>query len=288
LTCAELWLKYHYPIEYITALINNTGLSKKKFGQELLPAYINYARKRGITVLGPDINLSQEQFTIEGNAIRYSLGHIKNVANSSATIVANRPFKDIADFYERAVTESVSAKGKPTKRRVNKKVVESLIFAGAFDCFGKREDVIRQYYDCRKESDAEIFQGTEKQWRNREEEVIGVCLSVKPLRWRFASLIKQGHWCPIEDVDAHGRTKVFGRIAHILAKTSKKGNQMFVVELTDDIDTMKFFVFGGAMVKFTSDYKVGYVAAIPLKKFEDSESGARFFDVDRDGEIVER
>jgi len=58
------------------------------------------------------------------------------------------------------------------------------------------------------------------------------------------------------------------------------------VELTDDIDTMKFFVFGGAMVKFTSDYKVGYVAAIPLKKFEESQT--RFFDVDRDGEIVER
>jgi hypothetical protein len=51
---------------------------------------------------------------------------------------------------------------------------------------------------------------------------------------------------------------------------------------------MKFFVFGGAMTKFTNDFKVGYVAAVPLRKFEDSDSGARFFDVDREGEIVER
>ena len=288
LTCAELWLKYHYPVEYITALVNNAHLGKKKFGQELLPSYVNYARKRSFEVLGPDINRSQEQFTIEGESIRFSIGHIKNVANSKTVVVAGQPYKDMADFYERAAVETVTAKGKPTKKRINKKVVESLIFAGAFDCFGKREDIIKQYYECRKDKKTEVFQGTEKQWREREEEAIGVCLSVKPLRWRYAKLIKDNHWCAIGDIEGHGRTKVFGRISHILSKTSHKGNQMYVVELTDDLDHLKFFVFGGAMTKFTSDFKVGYVAAVPLKKFEDSDSGARFFDVDRDGEIVER
>jgi DNA polymerase-3 subunit alpha len=286
LTCAELWLKYHYPVEYITALLNNTHLGKKKFGQELLPSYINYARKRNFVVLGPDINRSQAQFTIEGDDIRFSIGHIKNVANSTPAIVAGQPYQDMADFYERAAVETVTAKGKPSKKRVNKKVVEGLIFAGAFDCFGKREEIIKQYYACRKDKKDVVFEGTEKQWREKEEEAIGVCLSVKPLRWRYAELVKKNHWCAVSDVEDRGRVKVFGRIAHVLAKTSKKGNQMYIVELTDDLDSMKFFVFGGAMTKFINDFKAGYVAAVPLRKFEDSET--RFFDVDREGEIVER
>lgn len=288
LTCAELWLKYHYPVEYITALLNNTHLGKKKFGQELLPSYINYARKRNFVVLGPDINRSQAQFTIEGDDIRFSIGHIKNVANSTPAIVAGQPYQDMADFYERAAVETVTAKGKPSKKRVNKKVVEGLIFAGAFDCFGKREEIIKQYYACRKDKKDVVFEGTEKQWREKEEEAIGVCLSVKPLRWRYAELVKKNHWCAVSDIEDRGRVKVFGRIAHVLAKTSKKGNQMYIVELTDDLDSMKFFVFGGAMTKFINDFKAGYVAAVPLRKFEDSDSGARFFDVDREGEIVER
>lgn len=286
LTCAELWLKYHYPVEYITALLNNTHLGKKKFGQELLPSYINYARKRNFVVLGPDINRSQAQFTIEGDDIRFSIGHIKNVANSTPAIVAGQPYQDMADFYERAAVETVTAKGKPSKKRVNKKVVEGLIFAGAFDCFGKREEIIKQYYACRKDKKDVVFEGTEKQWREKEEEAIGVCLSVKPLRWRYAELVKKNHWCAVSDIEDRGRVKVFGRIAHVLAKTSKKGNQMYIVELTDDLDSMKFFVFGGAMTKFINDFKAGYVAAVPLRKFEDSET--RFFDVDREGEIVER
>jgi DNA polymerase III alpha subunit len=286
LTCAELWLKYHYPVQFITALLNNTHLGKKKFGHELLQAYINYARKRSFEVLGPDINRSKEPFTIEGESIRFSIGHIKNVANSAETIVAGQPYKDIADFYERAAVETVTAKGKPTKKRINKRVVESLIFAGAFDCFGKREEVIKQYYECRKDKKAVVFQGTEKQWREHEEETIGVCLSVKPLRWRYAKEIKENRWCVISEVEGKGRTKVFGRIASIIAKTSKKGNQMYIVDLTDDLDSMKFFVFGGGMTKFTNDFKTGYVGVIPLKKFEDSET--RFYDVDREGEIIEK
>jgi DNA polymerase-3 subunit alpha len=168
LTCAELWLKYHYPVEYITALLNNTHLGKKKFGQELLPSYVNYARKRNFVVLGPDINRSLAQFTIEGDDIRFSLGHVKNVANSASAIIAGQPYQDIADFYERAAVETVTAKGKPSKKRVNKKVVESLIFAGAFDCLGKREEIIKQYYACRKDKKDVVVEVTEKQWREKE------------------------------------------------------------------------------------------------------------------------
>ena len=111
-------------------------------------------------------------------------------------------------------------------------------------------------------------------------------MSVKPIRWKFADDIKKNHWCTIDMIDERGRTKIFGRIASITACTSKKGNPQLVVTITDDLDSFRFYVFGGGMVRFKDEYKQGDIAAIPLNKFEDGDT--RFFDVDRDGQIVER
>jgi DNA polymerase-3 subunit alpha len=291
MTCAELWLKHHYPIEFVTALINNTELSKKKQGVALFPSYVNYARKRGFHVLTPDINRSAEQFTIEpqpdgSNAIRFSLGHIKNVANSADVVIKNQPYVDIEDFYNRAAEETVSAKtGKTGKKRINKRVVESLIFAGAFDSFGTREEVIQKFCELRKKNDVEIPK-VEAEWRAKEEEVIGLVLSTEPLIFKYESLIKKNRWCTITEVDDRGRTKVFGRIANVRETTSKKGNRMLVVTLTDDLDSMTFFVFGGSMVRFKEEFKEGWVAVVPMKRFEDGTT--RFYDTDRDGEIIEK
>jgi DNA polymerase-3 subunit alpha len=288
MTCAELWLKYNYPLEFVTALINNTDQGKKKFGVEMFPYYINYARKRGFPVLGPDVNNSKEQFTIEIDKIRFSLGHIRNVASAADVVIKNQPYVDMADFYERAAEESVSEKtGKTTKRRLNKRVVESLIAAGAFDCFGSRNDVMRQYYECRKDKKAEYFQGTDKQWCEKEEEMIGVCLSVDPIRWKYEKLIEKNRWCPINMVKERGRTKVFGRVQSIRQTTSKKGNQQLVIEISDDLDSLRFYVFGGGMNRFQMEYKTGDIVAIPINKFQDG-GDVRFFDVDRDGDMVEK
>jgi DNA polymerase-3 subunit alpha len=293
LTCAELWLKFHYHIEYITALINNTSQGKKKFGEELFPSYINYARKCNFKVLSPDINRSQEQFTIEplangeGNAIRFSIGHVKNVANSAPVIIKNQPYTDMEDFYNRAAEETINKKtGKVGKRRVNKKVVESLLYAGAFDCFGTREAVMRRYYELRKEKDFEVPKD-DAEWKAMESEMVGLILSAEPLKFKYEKLIKQNRWSPISETKERGqRIKVFGRIASARETTSKKGNRMMVVSLTDDLDSMTFFVFGGAMMAFKELFREGWVVAVPLNRFEDGDT--RFYDVDRDGEIVEK
>lgn len=288
ITCVELWLKYHYPVEYLTALLNNTKPGKKKFNsqEDLLAVYINYARKRNFDVLGPDINRSREDFSTDGTIILFSLRHVKNVANAATVLVANQPYKDMADFYERAMAVGVSEKtGKATKKRVNKKVVESLVAAGAFSAFGTKNEVMQEYYRLRKDKDP-VPQHTDAEWQALEVELIGLCLSTVPLRRKYQKLMAEKKWCPIDEADERQRTKVFGRIASIVPKTSRKGNSMYVVELTDDLDSMRFFVFGGAMVTFKDNFKVGYVAAIPLNRFEDSDT--RFFDVDRESEIVEK
>ncbi len=130
------YLKANYPIEYMTAFLN-TYYDKT---DRLITAIIE-CRRMGIDVLQPDINHSISSFTIEKSSgeklsIRYGLAAIKNVgANAIEPIIKARniggEFKSIEDFCQRV-----------DLRTVNKKVVESLIKAGAFDSIGKRGALI--------------------------------------------------------------------------------------------------------------------------------------------------
>ncbi|MBM3154030.1 MAG: DNA polymerase III subunit alpha [Chloroflexi bacterium] len=125
------YLKANYPVEYMTAFLNTyTGHSDR------LASGITECRRLGITVLPPDINKSQAQFVTEEldgkKGIRFSLTAIKNVGHGAIEpIIAARKqsgtFQTIEDFCRRA-----------DLRNVNKKVIESLIKAGAFDSLGQR------------------------------------------------------------------------------------------------------------------------------------------------------
>jgi len=193
ISTVELWLKHHFPIQFITALLNNTKLGAKKLGSSnLLKDYISYARRREIPVLGPDINKSGESFRVEGNNIRYSLRHVKNIAKAAKLIESFQPFTSMEDFYNRVKIEpktvleikpEIEDEGeeesevktpdmvseedtteeteedspvldltikKPAARRVNRRVVENLIAAGAFDCFGNRNEMSMAYWRLRR------------------------------------------------------------------------------------------------------------------------------------------
>ncbi len=127
------YLKANYPAEYITAfLITHAGQQEKAAGA------IAECRRLGITVLPPDINRSQASFSIEKDshggvsAIRFGLTAIKNVGlGAIESIIAERSrggeFKSIEDLCRRA-----------DLRGMNKRVMESLIKAGALDCLGNR------------------------------------------------------------------------------------------------------------------------------------------------------
>jgi DNA polymerase-3 subunit alpha len=126
------YLKANYPAEYITALLTAyTGQSEK------VPTAIAECRRLGITVLLPDINRSEVSFSIEPvadrtNGIRFGLAAIKNVGVGAVEpIIAERNkggiFKSIEDFCRRC-----------DLRGVNRRVMESLIKAGAFDYLGNR------------------------------------------------------------------------------------------------------------------------------------------------------
>lgn len=121
------YLKANYPAEYMAAL-----LSAQMDSHEKIASSVACCQRMGIRVLGPSVNHSDVEFSIEDGSIRYGLGAIKNVGRGAAeAIVAARmsggPFKSIEDFV-----------GRVDPRVLNRRVLESLIKAGACDEFGPR------------------------------------------------------------------------------------------------------------------------------------------------------
>jgi DNA polymerase-3 subunit alpha len=119
------YLKAHYPIEFMTAL-----LTSWMGDTDRIVKYIEECRQMGITVLPPDVNQSESSFAVVGDKIRFGLAAIKNVGETAVqSMLATRRdrglFHSLFDFCDRV-----------DLRLVNKRVVESLIKCGAFDALG--------------------------------------------------------------------------------------------------------------------------------------------------------
>jgi DNA polymerase-3 subunit alpha len=119
------WLKAHYPVEFMAA-----SLTSVMGSSERVAYYVEECRRMGVEVLPPDVNESQARFTVAGGGIRFGLAAVKNLGEAAIeAIVAAReekgPFRSLYDFCRRVDT-----------RLLNKRAVESLIKAGAFDSLG--------------------------------------------------------------------------------------------------------------------------------------------------------
>jgi len=286
-TAAEFWLKHNFPVQFMAAVLSNTKAHHKKHGSEnILADYINYCRRKGYKVLPPDVNESEVAFTVEGEkidlGIRYSLGHIKNLGTCAADVRQNAPYESIADMYERV-----------PRRRVTKRVIESLIKAGAFDSLykecpdiaEKRNTAMEDYYKLRRNKKDVLKAMNIDGWKEAEREMLGVVLSVPPLCKEFEQMVKEKKWCSIADAPSKNRANVFGRIDKVVNTVAKSsGRQMLIVEISDDIDSLSFYVFENSMKKFGDEYRIGHIVAIPLNKFEDG--GRRFFDVHKEGVVI--
>jgi DNA polymerase-3 subunit alpha len=135
------YLKANYPAEYMAALLTSVRDDKDKSA-----IYLNECRRMGIKVLPPDVNSSDANFTTVGTDIRFGLTAVRNVgANVVASIVATRKakgaFADFSDFLKKV--DPVAC---------NKKVVESLIKAGAFDSLGHTRRGLMAVFDQAVES----------------------------------------------------------------------------------------------------------------------------------------
>jgi DNA polymerase-3 subunit alpha len=143
------YLKAHHPAEYMAALLTATKRDKDRTA-----VYLNECRQLGIRVLVPDVNESGSDFTVKEGRIRFGLSAIRNVGEGVVEKIiearADGPFSSFHDFVDRV---DVSA--------LNKRTVESLIKAGAFDAMGYPRKGLTVVYE-------QILDGTLERRRNED------------------------------------------------------------------------------------------------------------------------
>jgi len=129
------YLKAHYYPEFLAATMTSFMANMDK-----LTYYINDCKKHDISVLGPDINYSEHGFTVQGNAIRFGLGGVKNVGdNAIARLVEERKngmYTSLLDFCKRV-----------DSKVANKRMLESLIRCGAMDSFPENRHQLLLTYE---------------------------------------------------------------------------------------------------------------------------------------------
>lgn len=243
------YLKAHYPAEFMAAMMSGTQDANK------VTTYIEIARRMGIKVLAPDINLSAAQFTIDNGAIRFGLSAIKTVGEvATESIIYERErggdFKSLADFCSRVDLKSFVRRG-----------LENLIKCGAFDGYNKRRTALLAALDSaiatglklrmeRHSGAINLFGETEytdsveeiPDIRERpkteilawEKETLGFYLSGHPLdefREKFSTLTKSAEI--LDGKFSNKRVKVGGLITDVRQLTTKRGDTMAYLKLED-------------------------------------------------------
>ncbi|PYS53768.1 MAG: DNA polymerase III subunit alpha [Acidobacteria bacterium] len=238
------YLKARHP-EYFMAAI----LTSERGNQEKVVKYINECREMGIAILPPDINSSDVDFTPSKTGIRFGLAAIKNVGETAITsIVANKPFKSLFDFCERV-----------DLRTVNKRVLESLIKAGALDSVSADRGLLYANVDRaidwgqRKQREREVGQGglfgaggennaldpadpwSEGLKLRHEKETLGFYITGHPLR-KYADEVKTyGNATTglLSEKPSGFDVSIGGLVSALRTMRTKKGELMGVVLLED-------------------------------------------------------
>ncbi len=134
------YLKCHYPRQYMAALMTSVLHDSMK-----VAGYIAECKELGIATLPPDINHSKDHFSVEGDAIRFGLGAVKNVGRGLIrAMVAKRE----ADGQYRSLEDFIRRMGE----ELNRRTVENFIKCGAMDCFGHHRSELLAVYDVMMDS----------------------------------------------------------------------------------------------------------------------------------------
>ncbi|MBF0101170.1 MAG: DNA polymerase III subunit alpha [Desulfobacterales bacterium] len=135
ITYQTAFLKAHYPVEFMAAL-----LTSEMGDSDNVVKFIAECRSNAITVLPPDINISEKDFSVHDRKIRFGLAAVKNVGENAIDVIwavrQAKPFTSLTDFCERV-----------NLRKVNRRIIESLIKCGAFDSTGRHRSEMMAFLD---------------------------------------------------------------------------------------------------------------------------------------------
>ena len=197
--CIETaWLKRYHPVPFMAAILNSVYGNPAK-----IAAYIQYCRSRGIAILPPDVNRSQWKFTVakapDGQlGILFGLGAVKTVGQGAVDAIIrerkNGAYRDIFDFCRRIDTSEC-----------NKRVVESLIKAGAFDGMGGNRPQLLAVFESAMDANSSL----------RKQTVDGQ-ISLFDMAFGGAPLVQENHTLPnLPDYPLRQRLAVEKEIAGV-------------------------------------------------------------------------
>ncbi len=268
------YLKCHYPKQYMAALMTSVLDSAPK-----ISGYITECKELGIPVLPPDVNHSDDHFTVEGDAIRFGLGAVKNVGRGLIRSMVKKreeggPFRDLEDFLQRM-----------REGELNKRAVENFIKCGSMDCFGYHRSELLAVYetmmdsvsDSRKknlEGQMGLFGMLEEDDRagripipklaelspadrmSMEKETTGIYLSGHPMD-DYRKYLKNSRVIPIgrlmeEDQPYKDASiiSVAGIVQTVKMKTTRNNSMMAYVTLEDDTGSIEMLAFSNTLSQY--------------------------------------
>jgi len=268
------YLKCHYPHEYMAALMTSVLDNAMK-----VSVYINECKELGIQTLPPDINHSEDKFTVEGDCIRFGMGAVKNVGRGlirsmSANRVQDGPFKSLEDFIQRMGDE------------LNKRAVENFIKCGAMDCFGYHRSQLLAVYESMMDSISsskkknldgqmglfgmldedpaaaipipDMAELSKPELMLMEKETTGIYLSGHPMD-DYRAYLKNTHVVPIADLMSEESVytddqvvSVAGVVQAVKMKTTRNNSMMAYVTLEDDTGSVEMLVFSNVISQYGS------------------------------------
>jgi len=279
------YLKAHYPVEFYAATISSSVGDPDK-----LSFYLNSAREEGIRILPPDINNSQESFSVEKidgeRVIRVGLKGVKNVGDEALkSIMENRPYKNYQDFIN-----------KVDLSKVNKRVCSNLISVGCFDDLGVNRSSLLAVYEKitknndNKEKQMSLFGGgfanivkypdlPQMPLKHRldvEQELLGVCVSGHPVDVYTES--KSKFFMSYDLLKEERETDVFGLVKRYSKITTKNGCIMAFMNIYNKEGELKVTIFPETLKEIVSekDIKEGVGIRILGTLVKDKEYGDSF------------
>lgn len=286
------YLKANYPSEYMAAVLSSNLNDVDK-----LSKYMDECRSMGIEVLGPNINESYKNFSAtKDGRIRFGLAGIKGVGSGCVDSIVeerekNGTFKDIFDFVQRI-----------DQRACNRKALESMALAGAFDDFKeiKREDFFEvnprgesfsetlmrfgaRYQTSQQEMQNSLFgafgaievatpaipkgeQWSQLERLNRERELVGMYLSAHPLDPYYME-VTYGCDTPLAEVNSHSgeldrELTMGGLVVDFQTRTGKKGGQFGILKFEDYSGSFEFMLFGNRYVDLKKYGELGLAIVV--------------------------